>query len=265
VEWTAQGILGSGPWAPPITILGQYETGNALQRISANNWGNVVSGANYRQGFPFLIHAGPTGFICLPETAPLPPNSTVSPEACIAACGARLAPNNAFYFANLYGKGIDECGKYCTCSRTCRETRDTSGQTMATVTFTNVTTGGVTTIVPLTSSSPSFTPLPSNFALGDPPVYYDISTTAAYSPPVTICLQYANSQPGTPHLLHYTGGTWYDVTSSSNLATFTVCGEVESFSNFGVGFDLEGGARYDPQPAACFCVYMYTSYLCMDK
>ena len=123
---------------------------------------------------------------------------------------------------------------------------NTSGQTIATVTFTSVTTGGFTTVVPLTSTSIGFIPLPANFALGNPAVYYDISTTAVYSAPITICLQYYSNSAGTPHMLHYTAGSWFDVTTSVNPTTFTVCGQVNSFSNFVVAFGLSATATGDP-------------------
>ena len=54
VEWATDGQLSSGPWAPPITILGQIGTGNGLQSLDG--------GATYApvidlegQGFPFII------------------------------------------------------------------------------------------------------------------------------------------------------------------------------------------------------------------
>lgn len=143
MEWQAQGTLTSGPWGPPITILGRTATGNARQDFPTTGWKDVFAAdaqlnpnPNAPQGIPFLIHAGTkspspgvTGFACLPETAPLPANSTASAEACIAACGVALAPNNAFYFANLYGTGNDTCGEFCTCAGTCQATRQVAGQT----------------------------------------------------------------------------------------------------------------------------------------
>lgn len=150
MEYQAQGTLVSGPWGIPIAILGQYGTGNARQYFPTNpgsGWKDLISGGSvadgftgnlWPQGIPFLIHAGEasssepgvTGYACLPETAPLLPGSSAdSPEACIAACGAALAPNNAAYFANLYGTGNDTCGTFCTCAGTCQDKRLVAGQT----------------------------------------------------------------------------------------------------------------------------------------
>jgi hypothetical protein len=55
VEWQMGGTLASGPWAPPITILGQTTTGNALQS-SAGTWTAVADlGTGTPQGFKFII------------------------------------------------------------------------------------------------------------------------------------------------------------------------------------------------------------------
>ncbi|NWF49184.1 MAG: T9SS type A sorting domain-containing protein [Ignavibacteriaceae bacterium] len=56
IEWTSAGTLSSGPWAPPITITGQTNTGNAKQNL-AGTWGDLIdtgtSGtSNFPQGLP---------------------------------------------------------------------------------------------------------------------------------------------------------------------------------------------------------------------
>ncbi len=54
LAWQTNGTLGSGPWAPPVTILGQGQTGNARQ--SLNNGGTYNSIADTgSKGFPFII------------------------------------------------------------------------------------------------------------------------------------------------------------------------------------------------------------------
>ena len=56
IEWAAEGMLVSGPWCPPITILGQYSTGNALTyTVPSGPWAPVVDNS-YPQGFPFFIY-----------------------------------------------------------------------------------------------------------------------------------------------------------------------------------------------------------------
>jgi hypothetical protein len=47
----------SGPWVPPITILGQTMTGNALQWTSSgDSWALAVdTGTGTQQGVPFVV------------------------------------------------------------------------------------------------------------------------------------------------------------------------------------------------------------------
>jgi len=57
LDWQTGGTLTSGPWAPPITMLGVTTTGNALQFDPATSTWNpaIDSGASAQQGFPFVI------------------------------------------------------------------------------------------------------------------------------------------------------------------------------------------------------------------
>jgi hypothetical protein len=55
VQWSSDGSLSSGPWAPPISILGQTTTGNALQYTTS--WAPFLdSGTSTPQGLPFIIN-----------------------------------------------------------------------------------------------------------------------------------------------------------------------------------------------------------------
>ena len=57
VQWSTDGSLASGPWAPPITINGQTTTGNALQYTTA--WAAWTdTGTATAQGLPFVINGG---------------------------------------------------------------------------------------------------------------------------------------------------------------------------------------------------------------
>lgn len=58
VEVTFEGMGSSGPWAPPISILGQPETGDALQYTgSSGAWQALVdTGSNAPQGLPFQMY-----------------------------------------------------------------------------------------------------------------------------------------------------------------------------------------------------------------
>jgi alpha-tubulin suppressor-like RCC1 family protein len=109
------------------------------------------------------------------------------------------------------------------------EPADNTGAMPVTVTFASVGTTGTTSVV-TSSAGP---PPPSGFQLGSPPVYYDISTTAGVTAPITVCIRYAGiTFAGPPRLFHFEGGAWVDRTTSVDTATQTVCGEVSSLSPF---------------------------------
>lgn len=55
VAWQADGTLGSGPWCPPITVLGQTSTGNALQYVGS--WAAALdTGLGTPQDMPFIVY-----------------------------------------------------------------------------------------------------------------------------------------------------------------------------------------------------------------
>ena len=55
IDWQTGGSLASGPWAPPIAILGQTITGNAKQSISGV-WADLTdTGTLTAYGFPFIL------------------------------------------------------------------------------------------------------------------------------------------------------------------------------------------------------------------
>lgn len=61
LDWQSDGSLGSGPWAPPITINGQTTTGNALQSLNTGAFDTLRDGSTLTaQGLPFEIIGGAT-------------------------------------------------------------------------------------------------------------------------------------------------------------------------------------------------------------
>lgn len=56
LEYSLAGTVNSGPWQPPIAILGEDTTGDALQRTSTGWQAWVDSGTNTPQGVPFQIY-----------------------------------------------------------------------------------------------------------------------------------------------------------------------------------------------------------------
>ncbi|WP_309109058.1 PxKF domain-containing protein [Arthrobacter sp.] len=116
---------------------------------------------------------------------------------------------------------------------------DNTGGKDVTLTFENVTTSGTTTVTRLESDSDY---PPEGFSsLTDPPLYYDIHTTAEFDPAsgVEICISFVptdtmtEDQAAGQHLYHYVDGAWKDITSSSSYGK--VCGITDSFSPFAVG------------------------------
>jgi 5-hydroxyisourate hydrolase-like protein (transthyretin family) len=86
-------------------------------------------------------------------------------------------------------------------------------------------------------------PAPSGFSFGTvgAPLYYDLSTTAAYSGPVHICLAYdpaAFADPSNVLLYHYHDGAWTPLTDQHQPAPGTICGTATSLSPFVVGEPL---------------------------
>jgi hypothetical protein len=116
-----------------------------------------------------------------------------------------------------------------------------SGTTPVQVTFTDVTSPGATSL----TTSETGQPPSDGFRLGEPPVYYEISTSAEFSGAVTICIVYDPAIFSTTvnlRLLHQDeSGQWVDVTTSLDETTHTICGEVTSLSPFLV-------AQLDAQP-----------------
>jgi len=107
------------------------------------------------------------------------------------------------------------------------------------VTFAQVTSLG-NTVLTTSSSCPA---VPSGFALGTPAVCDDVTTTAPYTPPVEVCVNYTGISFGSGPiaLLHFEGGAWVDVTTSVNTTSDIVCGSVNNLSPFVVAEKTGGG------------------------
>ena len=116
-----------------------------------------------------------------------------------------------------------------------------SGQTAGYLAFGVVDTAGLSTVAAI----PPFG-LDGRLLVSRNPIVYDISTTATAQPPFTICLAYrAGDFPSgvLPSLYHYFGGAWVDITAArlesvgaDGAPLSLVCGEVASFSPFGLFF-----------------------------
>ena len=100
-----------------------------------------------------------------------------------------------------------------------------------TVTFTQVTQNGLTSVT-LDDTSTGPAP-PANFQLGNPPVYYDFSTTAGFTASIQVCIPYGNvGNPSGVVLMHFENGAWVDRTVSNDTVLHIVCASVSSLSPF---------------------------------
>jgi hypothetical protein len=106
-----------------------------------------------------------------------------------------------------------------------------SNTSPVTVTFSSVgQAGGTGVSTGSTGNAP-----PAGFELGNPPVYYDVVTSASYSGTIVLCVNYAGiTFSGAPRLFHYVNGAWVDVTLSVDTAHQTICGTVTSLSPFAI-------------------------------
>ena len=120
-----------------------------------------------------------------------------------------------------------------------------TGSSPVTLTFDNVTQPGTTSLTTAGTGAPPA----DGFKLGQPPVYYNLSTTAVFSGPVTVCVSYSGVSFGSVsniRLFHYVSGAWVDVTTSVNISTRVVCGSVTSFSPFAIFESVYGAAVQSP-------------------
>jgi cysteine-rich repeat protein len=123
------------------------------------------------------------------------------------------------------------------------------------ITFADVTTAGTTTVVGLSSVAAA---PPSNVVLDAPgfsPIFFDVSTTAAVTPPVTVCFHYADADhdgivdgstvPVTAlRLLHRSSptGAFVDETVLPvDTADQEVCAQTAGLSPFAVGVEAGCG------------------------
>lgn len=103
------------------------------------------------------------------------------------------------------------------------------------LTFDSVTAAGITTVTASNDPSGGAPPSPPQFSVGEPPVYYDVDTTANLAGPITLCFSWQEGQFGNEGgigLFHFEGGDWHNVTLSLDIQANKVCGQVTSLSPF---------------------------------
>ena len=107
------------------------------------------------------------------------------------------------------------------------------------VTFFEVSTAGFTSIDALGGGAP----LPAGYSMGGAR-FYDVTTTAEFSEPATVCLAYdpASFATSAVRLLELDGTVWMDITTLNNPFTGRICGEAEDFAGFAIASAHNGVA-----------------------
>jgi hypothetical protein len=115
----------------------------------------------------------------------------------------------------------------------------TNGTTPITLTFSNVTQSGTSSL----TTSGVGQPPPPGFKLGAPPTYYELTTTAVFSGSIELCINYTGISYGNESnlkLFHLEGGAWVDRTDSLDIVNNIICASVTSLSPFAI-FESEPG------------------------
>jgi hypothetical protein len=100
----------------------------------------------------------------------------------------------------------------------------------ASVTFSNVTRTGSTTMNPLSATS-----LPPGFRTGRQPTIFDLSTNAEFTGVIGLTIHFVPSNfrhPALLRLFHYEAGAWVDRTAGLDAASGAISGRVLSLSPF---------------------------------
>ena len=108
---------------------------------------------------------------------------------------------------------------------------DGTTDTPVVVTFSAVSEGGYTNL----AESATGPAAPTGFKLGNPPLYIDIDTSAVFTPPVEVCIDYSTvtfTNENNLKFFHYEDGAWVNATSSHDKANDIICARVNSLSPF---------------------------------
>lgn len=112
------------------------------------------------------------------------------------------------------------------------------------ITFAGVSIPGTTTVVPIDATTAGN--IPGGYSLGAGFPAFEITTTATFTAPITVCLQVPSVTNAAIFnaltLFHNEGGVLIDRTVSRNFATKTICANVSSLSPFVVAENLAPSA-----------------------
>lgn len=111
-----------------------------------------------------------------------------------------------------------------------------AGTTPVTISFAEVTGSGETTLEVIDPAATGSPAPPAGFKVGEPPLYYELQTTATFTGEVMVCINYAgiSFDPGTPQLFHFEGGAWIPLPSTNDTINDVICGVSTSLSPFAI-------------------------------
>jgi hypothetical protein len=102
LDWTTDGSLSSGPWAPPVTILGQTTTGNGKQWLGSAWSALLDDGTLTPQGLPFVLEGqigATSGRVAIFKDAD--PWASITTEAFLGANGIPYDVHTSAEFGSL--------------------------------------------------------------------------------------------------------------------------------------------------------------------
>lgn len=103
------------------------------------------------------------------------------------------------------------------------------------LTFDAVSSEGTTIVTASADANGGAETAPPSFKVGDPPIYYDVETTASFVGSVNLCFPWQDGQFNFEEglaLFHFENGVWQNVTTSLDPNANIVCGQVSSLSPF---------------------------------
>lgn len=111
IVWNTAGTGASGPWCPPVTILNQTSTGNAMQFLgTSSTWTTMVSGT-FTQGAPFILHGKITTSVKEAMASASEISIAPSPFVNNANVNISLAENSGVSLSDLGFEMYDVTGK----------------------------------------------------------------------------------------------------------------------------------------------------------
>ncbi len=220
-------------------LLGSSVEVTAMSALDAQPGTGTLFGVVTQLAFPLPLCSNAPNVQCL--FPPVPPCLDV-PLPCLVTVVPGLLPGtlpgtgNDIFVANTIGptvNGLDAIAWSIPAPNTPAGTNVTVQLPPVTLTFANVTQAGNTSATTSTAGPPP----PSGFKLGNPPTYFELSTTAVFSGPIQICIDYSGIAFGSTaslKLQHFENGAWVDVTASLDTVNKVICGVTTSLSPFAI-------------------------------